>query len=103
MYSICRNRGIGDVGDVSPTVCDYIQDFIGKRLWTLSPMLKTQRMHHLKSPLITDGSPQITDESPVNHRQITDESPTNHRQITDGSPIDHRRIIIFGSLKDQTL
>ena len=62
-------------------------------------MLKTQRMHHLKSPLITDGSPQITDESPVNHRQITDESPTNHRQITDGSPIDHRRIIIFGSLK----
>jgi len=66
-------------------------------------MLKTQRMHHLKSPLITDGSPQITDESPVNHRQITDESPTNHRQITDGSPIDHRRIIIFGSLKDQTL
>jgi len=51
----------------------------------------------------THASPQITDESPVNHRQITDESPTNHRQITDGSPIDRRRIIIFGSLKDQTL
>jgi len=56
-------------------------------------MLKTQRMHHLKSPLITDGSPQITDESPVNHRQITDESPMNHRRITDGSPMDHRWII----------
>ena len=44
-------------------------------------MLKTQRMYHLKSPLITDGSPQITDESPVNHRRITDESPMDHRLI----------------------
>lgn len=51
---------------------------------------KIERPNYLGAlPAITQ---ELTEDSPIPHRQITEASPTDHRSLTEASPINHRHV-----------
>ena len=51
---------------------------------------KIERPNYLGA--LPDITQELTDDSPIHHRQITEASPTDHRRLTEASPINHRHV-----------